>query len=1328
MMNKKTVTLTLFLIFSLILTSSVLAETTIISGNDFNNGVYNKTEFKVTGELDINDGLMDYSGLVAYYRMNNDFISDGYAYEEINNNNINIVGSPISQTGKLNDCVNISTSVNYFNDGDNNIIDSITDTLTINTWVKFDRLDLGDKTIISKYSSSLGRKFTLDVGTTGAYRIITSETGAYGDGTVSQLVISNNNEAVINEWAFISVVFDKDLNTTIYKNGIKIAEEVTTISSLYAESTAEYIIGCRDDLCGAGSGTMRGLIDEVTIWNRSLSSDEIQTLYDRQKDGYTNPTGLILTQNDSEQELSLNDEWFDTTNLVGYFKFNNDSMYNDSLQSNSIFSTTGTPSELKNAKLNEGINTASTATDKLFILNTDIPNKYNSMWNYGTVNIWVSLDSLYRQSIFRNYASTSSNLGLSLGSSNQIVFLSNRGSLGINCQGSAPAPITLNEWTMLSANWDADTGRSIIYINGNIEENCTYNGQNTVWESQGGILYAGSAEGSFYSSPNHFDELTYWNRSLSSDEIQTLYNRQSGQFINQGSYKSQQFNETISSISYEGINNSGTTSIYQDGTFFYLDLTGNSTDTPVVFNVSVNTASETSYTSIKHFDISVDDLTFDSATPIILSQVYINASRVLQAYSRASFNTIKASHPATTNLYMKETTNGDIQFDEIVRSLSLNSGWGIGNKPITSHIMNIGTNNKTIEVYEDSQGSVTIQNFEMHNMANLSNKGSEIDMDLITISFNYSSTSYEPVYNFSFNKSVSSYSMLDLTQTFSASGEDTPNCYIDDTSSSDVYGSHLPSEGVSRSSGVGHLFAINTTDEAFTLYCKSLDGETIYNDVTILMFADTDIAGNKIGTFGNSENNITLSAGTYQVMNLTNYEVKGDGDKLETLITNVFSSLSGEQVVELYITMNEFESPHMFRQLSDNTDLATSKAYSDFSFTQGDIVNSSMVVVVQSGESINIKTASGFLYESSTLNTTQGNTAPVTTISSPFNGDNVSGINQQINFTVADLNGNLDYCNITLHNSDGSLNTLLDSDATSPVLINWTDYNFDTDYIIKSSCIDTMGLTGYNNITVTNKIGSMSNIIIYDYPTSVSQNNKFNLTIDYTCDGFGCIDVSRVLDMSSPNCVLQDGEVVTKSLGNFLTGETKTETISYVCTIVESISLNISVNSSTSVTLSDVVSISVTQTNLLTPEQTSCIFTGKYVNGTYCAIGEANKELNMLGIIFGYFVVILFFIFVGLYSKPDPLDTDDEIEQKDNSYNSEGIRSFFFGIAFLQIVFLVFSMYAEYVAGDITNILFINFWTMLIIGFGALFVTVFKLAKYIWSPVDAIEDEEEKKW
>ena len=138
-----------------------------------------------------------------------------------------------------------------------------------------------------------------------------------------------------------------------------------------------------------------------------------------------------------------------------------------------------------------------------------------------------------------------------------------------------------------------------------------------------------------------------------------------------------------------------------------------------------------------------------------------NASQQIQSYSRASFNTIKSNHPATTNLYMQEFINGIEKYDEIVRSLSLASGWGIGNKPITTATLNVGENNQTIYVYEDAQGGVTISNYQSHNLFNISQQNNTVDMELITTSFNYSSTTYIPVYNFSFNKSQSSYSIPD---------------------------------------------------------------------------------------------------------------------------------------------------------------------------------------------------------------------------------------------------------------------------------------------------------------------------------------------------------------------------------------------------------------------------------------------------------------------------------------------------------------------------------------------------------------------------------------
>lgn len=940
-------------------------------------------------------------------------------------------------------------------------------------------------------------------------------------------------------------------------------------------------------------------------------------------DGY-----LKLTNNDSEQELDVNDGTFNYTDIIAYWKLNADG----SNEINSSYNMSNFGADFVTGKLNNGVDFEEDEND---IMNSTEFFKHNG--GTGTYSFWVNLESRNIGSmgtVFKSYSYVVGNNGASDGfgidftclnpcSSNTLIKPSVWSMPdGGNLAGASnfQDPIT----NVVLGSWQ----HHLITINSNTIDYWIdgVNVNNDTLSFAPDWTSAVKSQIGSFNFDGKIDELLIFDRELSNDEILDLYNRQKGEYINKGSYKSQDYGN-IQSVTYEGVNNSGTTELNYTIDNYYFNLTGNGTHTPVIYNVTVDNSTSTTYTSIKHFDVEIDNLTFDSATPVTLSEIFFNVSKSQSFFSRGSFNTIKSNHPATTDLYMVEDINGVEKYDAIVRSLSLSSGWGIGNKPITNAVLNVGENNQTISVYDDAQGGVTISNFELHNLINVSEAGSDIDMVKFNDTFTFSSTTFEPVYNFTFDKSVSSKTILDITHKFSATGAVTPNCFINNSELTEVYGSYVPDASSTRSSGIAHKFNANLTQENFTIYCKGDNLETVTNTITVLMFPDKDIAGNLINSFENSQSNMTYTAGTHAIMNLTNFEVKGDGDELETIVTNVFSSLSGAQTVELYITMGDFEGPHYYRDLSDNNDLATSKVYSSYPFTVGDFVNGSMWVVVETGETLFIQSSSGMLYEASTLDTTTGNLPPIIDILAPLNDSNVSGTNQQINFSAVDTNDNLDKCILQILNDDETLNTTLSSDASSPFLINWTDYDPMLWYRINLSCNDTLGLSTQDQHRVYNNVGSLSNQLITDLTTEQT-NVAFNVAHSFNCNDYDCNNVNRTVYFDSGNCLVQapDSNSV---LVDVTADTTYSENISVVCTTAETININISlyyVNNNLSITDAFVVEIA----GGFGVEDESCLYTGQFTNGTLCAVGQAQAGFNMIGILgtltgFMIFFLVLYF-------------------------------------------------------------------------------------------------------
>jgi len=159
-------------------------------------------------------------------------------------------------------CSFAGNSTSYIRVQNSSSID-LTGNFTIEAWVNPTSLSGASKGIIAK-GSSLGTslKYAIRLNTSGRFSVITN--GA-------QRLISRSSSAVqTNEWNHISAAFDSSSNLfSIYINGI--LDTTSTIAGATPTTNSDSLfIG----ISGA-STPFNGQLDEVRIWNRDLSADEV---------------------------------------------------------------------------------------------------------------------------------------------------------------------------------------------------------------------------------------------------------------------------------------------------------------------------------------------------------------------------------------------------------------------------------------------------------------------------------------------------------------------------------------------------------------------------------------------------------------------------------------------------------------------------------------------------------------------------------------------------------------------------------------------------------------------------------------------------------------------------------------------------------------------------------------------------------------------------------------------------------------------------------------------------------------------------------------------
>ncbi len=137
---------------------------------------------------------------------------------------------------------------------------------TWEAWVYPTRVNAGSRQqILSSDSGGYGRSLLIEMGTTN-FGVFT------GDGVWQPAGVSTN------EWQHIAVVF-APTNVWFYKNGVQYSlGRAPTLRN----STATLNIGRNPGVSGED---FTGAIDEVTVYSRALSADEIQAIYAAGADG-----------------------------------------------------------------------------------------------------------------------------------------------------------------------------------------------------------------------------------------------------------------------------------------------------------------------------------------------------------------------------------------------------------------------------------------------------------------------------------------------------------------------------------------------------------------------------------------------------------------------------------------------------------------------------------------------------------------------------------------------------------------------------------------------------------------------------------------------------------------------------------------------------------------------------------------------------------------------------------------------------------------------------------------------------------------------------------
>ncbi|MFP4645496.1 MAG: S8 family serine peptidase [Candidatus Woesearchaeota archaeon] len=175
----------------------------------------------------------------------------------------------------LGGCYELDGSDDYIDYGDETDFEN--DTMTISLWTKLHEIG-SRQALISKHSSAAGdREWELSVNASGVVE------WNIWDGTGNEHGIVSDNALTAGTWYHI-VAVKTNSSLHLYINNAEQAD-VKTVPETIQKSQARVHVGAVEENTSRPDHFLNGTIDELSLFSRALSSDQIATIYDNQSSG-----------------------------------------------------------------------------------------------------------------------------------------------------------------------------------------------------------------------------------------------------------------------------------------------------------------------------------------------------------------------------------------------------------------------------------------------------------------------------------------------------------------------------------------------------------------------------------------------------------------------------------------------------------------------------------------------------------------------------------------------------------------------------------------------------------------------------------------------------------------------------------------------------------------------------------------------------------------------------------------------------------------------------------------------------------------------------------
>ncbi len=417
---------------------------------------------------------------------------DGNALDETSyDNDGTVIGVVVTNKGKYGQAYEFDGN-DYINFGDLSAFDfNGSQSFTISAWIN-PQLTANDDPIIVKHHYNNDEGFLFQVYYTGSLWLL------LGGGTY-KAQSSTGIFAFDNTWHHVVTVIEPNKLIKLYVDGSEptYAVQDNVTGSVGIPDGLDLLIGKRSEI----GRYYEGVIDEVRIYNRTLSAGEVRELYNESKVSHQ----FKLT---GAPELSLDDD----VGLVGHWKLNGNALDSSS-------------------EGNDGTVTGALVTNKGKFKQAYEFDGVNDIINFGdvdevgnltaiTISAWIKPTGDLTAKNYKIVSKRPETGGFYTDVfGGRLRWQTFNMSDVLSPHTSAGSVIT-EEWSYVVFVWNGTM--KFIYING--IQDVTTDAFTGEMGNSSYSLYIATYTGTDYEFVGSIDEVRIYNRSLSADEIRTLYN------------------------------------------------------------------------------------------------------------------------------------------------------------------------------------------------------------------------------------------------------------------------------------------------------------------------------------------------------------------------------------------------------------------------------------------------------------------------------------------------------------------------------------------------------------------------------------------------------------------------------------------------------------------------------------------------------------------------------------------------------------------------------------------------------------------------------------